>query len=281
MFSLLEYVGYRIYSVISRILPLKFVYKIADFIGYLVFVRGYADSKKRAIIMQRIYNGKIDFGYAYRMVCKNIQYFNRDLVDFFRSGKLNKINIDSFIEVSGFEYIDNGLKLGKGVVLASAHIGSWEMIGIVCGIKGYQAYGMIWALGNKLVANMFKKIRYKKGVGTAGSSSLRHILELLKKNKIIGIMLDVDGGNKGVPYSLWGYNVRLPRGPASFSQYVGSSLLVAIMQRNKDGGYKLYIEKPDTNGTTDEITIKMFEIVKKHIVDDPVQWHWIKYFFEH
>lgn len=93
-------------------------------------------------------------------------------------------------------------------------------------------------------------------------------------------MVDIDGGIKGVPYTLWGYNVRLPRGPAAISHYTGSEILVIIMKRLENGRYKLYIEKPDITGSEEEVTIGLFEIIKKYIESDPVQWHWIKYLFE-
>lgn len=281
MFNLLVYIGYRLYSVLARSLPLWAGYKFADFIGLLVFRLEHRNSLRRAVIMQRILKDKINFNSAYKLVCRNIQYFNRDLVDFFNCGRLDKHNIDSFVEINGKENLDNALKRGRGIVLASAHMGSWEMIGIVSAVNGYPVYGMVWDVGNKLVSNMFENIRLSKGVGTAKSHSLRHILELLKKNKIIGIMLDVDGGTKGVPYTLWGYNVRLPRGPAAISRYTGSELVIGIMQRRENGGYKLYIEKPSITGTEEEVTIELFEIVKKYIENNPSQWHWIEYFFEY
>lgn len=280
MFNLLEYLGYRAYSIFSRILPLCCAYRLADLVGCLVFRFLQEDKMERAIIMRRIYAGKINFYSAYRLVYRNIQLFNRDLVNFFRSGRLNKWNIDSFIRVEGIGYIDDALKEGRGVIFASAHMGSWEMDGIVSGVKGYPVYGMVWKAKNKLVSDMFSRIRLKKGVGTVERSSLRHVLELLQKNKIIGIMLDVDGGEKGIPYPLWGYSVRLPRGPAAISRDTGAVLLIAITMGNKGGGYTLHIEKPELTGSEEEITVRLFEIIKKYIERDPTQWHWIKYFFE-
>lgn len=281
MFSLLEHIGYRLYFVLARVLPLRAAYRLGDLIGYLVFRLQYEESKKRACIIRKILKNKIDFNSANKLVCKNIQLFNRDMVDFFNCGRLNKKNIDSFAEISGKEYIDSALEKGKGVIFASAHMGSWEISGIISALKGYPVYGMVWGIGNRRVADMFRKIRASKGVGTARSSSLRHILELLQINKIIGIMLDVDGGTKGVPYTLWGYNVRLPRGPVAISRYTGSEILTVITKRRENGGYKYYIEKPDITGTEEEVTIRLFEVIKKYIESDPVQWHWIKYFFEH
>lgn len=280
MYNLLEYIGYKLYSILSRILPLSFAYKLADLVGYLVFRVHKEDSQKRAIIMQRIYGGRIDFYSANKLVCKNFQLFNRDLVDFFRSGRLNKGNIDQFVKVEGLEYLDDALREGNGIVLASAHLGSWEMSGITMGIKGYPVYGMVWEARNRLAANLLKWIRGRRGVGTVEKISLRQILELLQKNKIIGIMLDIDGGKKGIPYSVWGSDVRLPRGPAAISLDTGAVILVIVSIREKRGGYRLYIEKPQLHGSEEEITIGIFEIIKRYVENNPVQWHWIRYFFE-
>ena len=42
---------------------------------------------------------------------------------------LSKEIIDSKISVTGFEHIENGLNLGKGVILALPHLGGWEWSG--------------------------------------------------------------------------------------------------------------------------------------------------------
>lgn len=265
MYNLLEYIGYRLYWVFSRILPLCLAYRLADIVGYVVFKSGHEGNKRRADIIR-----SMGFQPADRMVCRNIQLFNRDLVDFFRG------NMDKFVKIEGLELLNDALTKGKGVILATAHIGSWEMAGIALARKGYPIYGMVWEARNKYVADMFSRIRSRKGVGAVEKSSLRHVLELLQKNKIIGIMLDVPGGVKGIPYSLWGYNVSLPRGPAAISLETGAELVSLAMMRNKG----LYIEKPVLGETEKEMTINLFENIKKYIEQDPTQWHWIKYFFE-
>lgn len=265
MFNILKYIGYRLYSVLSRALPLWLAYRLADLVGYAVYKSGHEGNKKRAEIIYRM-----GFHSAGQMVRKNIQLFNRDLVDFFRG------NMDRFVKIEGLELLDDALARGKGVILASAHMGSWEMAGSVLSLRGYPIYGMVWEARNRYVADMFSRIRSKMGVGAVEKRSLRHVLELLQKNKIIGIMLDVPGGIKGISYSLCGYNVRLPRGPAAISLETGAELLTVTMMRDRG----LFIEKPKLGKTEEEMTINLFENIKKYIEKDPTQWHWIKYFFE-
>lgn len=281
MFNLIEYIGYRLYQILSCLFPLRCCYILADCIGYIVFRLKRNENRERAVIMQRIYKNNIGFYSARRLVCKNIQLFNRDLVDFFRSGGLNEKNIDGFVKISGKEYLEDAFKQNKGVILVSAHIGGWEMSGIALAIKGYSVYGIVWRPRNKLVAGLFEKIRLKKGVGTVEVGLLRHVIELLHENKAIGIMLDVDGGDKGVPVVLWGHNVRLPRGAAAISLQTGASLLILLCFRDYENGYRLYLKKPELTGTEEEVTIGLFEIIKKYIENDPVRWHWIRYLFQH
>jgi processive 1,2-diacylglycerol beta-glucosyltransferase len=275
-----EYFGYRLYAVLARILPLKFGYMLADLVGYALFKAMKDESMKRAYIMQRIHNDNINFNNALNLVCKNIQFFNRDLVDFFRSKRLNNKNIGSFVKFEGIEYLDDAINKGRGVLLVSTHMGSWEMAGAVLAIKGYPIGGVVWDVGNRMVAKMFYDLRSSHGVVTVKSSSIKDILESLKKNKILGIMLDIYGGNKGIQYKSWGYDLRLPRGPIVISQKTGAEILICVTLRNACGGYTIRFEKPDIRGTEEEVTIKFFEIIKKYIEKNPIQWHWIKYFFE-
>lgn len=281
MFKFLGYLGYEIYFLLAKILPFKCAYVLADFVGCVVFIIKYAENKKRAVIIQKIHQDTIGISRARGLVLRSIRLFNRNLIDFFKSDKLNKSSIDSFIKITGLEYLNDALKKGRGVILASIHLGSWEMTGIGLAVKGYPAYGMIWNAGNKKITELFKSIRLKKGVGSVEIIHLLRIIDLLRKNKIIGIMLDINGGNKGIPYHVWGHDVKLPRGPAAIHIKNKAELLTVAAVRCRGGGYNIYIEKPDLAGSEneEEITIKIFEILKKYIEANPEQWHWIKYFF--
>ena len=286
LINFLEYLGYKVYVRISYILPLSLAYFLADLVGYMVCIFTPRETRVRARIMQRIKENietptpkPLFLVWECRPVIRNTQYFNRDLVDFFKSGRLDSEDIDSFVKVEGLEYLDNALTQQKGVVLASSHFGSWEMAGVCLAIKGYSIFGMVWEPKNKWVARMFERIRSAKGVGAVSSGSLREVLELLQKNSAIGIMVDVDGGVKGIPYELWGYNVRLPRGPAAIAFSSGAVLLVVVMMRLPGGGYRMIIEKPLVTDDEKNNTIEMFKIIKKYIQQDPIQWHWLKYFW--
>lgn len=266
------------YSLISRNLPAQISYQIADFIGYIVSIITHADCHKRAAIMRRICGERISIQEAVRLVRKNMQFFNRDLVDFFRAGRLSQDKVVNEVHIDGLCYLNEALKKGRGVILVSVHLGSWEMAGIALALLGYPVYGMVWEPRNKLVAGLMTKIRSPLGVQVVESSSLRTILRLLQRNMVIGIMLDINGGKKGVSFSPWGLPVMLPRGPAALSRVSGAEILIVVMLRNNDEGYRLYIEKAAAAGTEEEITRRLFVALKKHIENNPVQWHWIRYF---
>jgi len=67
----------------------------------------------------------------------NFQNFNKGLIDFFRIPKLNKENINSLVEIVGQENLDTALKEGKGVILASIHMGNGGFVTTSLALKGF------------------------------------------------------------------------------------------------------------------------------------------------
>ena len=280
MIALLEYGGYWLYSFVARIFPVRILYRVADGIGYMVSVFTGKDCRRRAAIIRKIYGERITVRESAQLVRRNMQFFNRELVDFFRAGRLSRDELLNMVYIDGLCYLDEALKKGRGVILVSAHLSSWEMAGITLALRGYPIYGMVWDSRNKPLAGLMNKIRLKSGLRIVKNTSLKTILRLLQKNAVIGIMLDIGGGGKGVPFSPWGIPVRLPRGPAVLSRMSGAEILTGAMLRENDLYYRFKIEKTKMSGTEEKITIDLFSALKKYMEKYPAQWHWIRYFFD-
>jgi len=63
--------------------------------------------------------------------------------------------IEKNVKILNLEYIDEGLKQGKGVIVVTAHLGNWELGGVVVSMKGYPISTVALAHKSKVVTNFF------------------------------------------------------------------------------------------------------------------------------
>ena len=68
------------------------------------------------------------------------------------------------IKIVGKEIMDNALKENKGVILISAHFGSWEVLGHWLGINGYKLHGVAHEQNNKGANEFFQYKRELSGI---------------------------------------------------------------------------------------------------------------------
>src|SRR3989338_9104766 len=116
-------------------LPLKTAYKIAVFISTLQYYLSPRDKKSVTHNLKVILGSRDDMPHLVKEVFRN---FGRYLLEFFRMTKiLNMEYIRKNVKITNISHLDHVLKQGKGGILLTAHIGNWELGGVVASMLGY------------------------------------------------------------------------------------------------------------------------------------------------
>ena len=124
--------------------------------------------------------------------------FAKYLVDFFRFAKINEKFIKNNVTIKGKENVDEALKKGKGVILVTAHIGNWELGGVVAALLGYNFYAVALDHKNTRVNRLFVKQREMKGVHVISTGvSVRKCFSVLKNKNVLALLGDRNLGQKG------------------------------------------------------------------------------------
>jgi KDO2-lipid IV(A) lauroyltransferase len=82
------------------------------------------------------------------IVKKSFACLGTNLADFLLLPFYTKKNIDRFISIENENYLKSSIALGRGVILSTAHFGSWELAAHVMALKNFKSL---------IVYNKFKK----------------------------------------------------------------------------------------------------------------------------
>jgi len=239
-----NYYTYRCGQFLALALPLKLVYSFASFLAQAYYFLAFRDRRFVKANLRVIFPEKSNrqLRKISRMVFRN---FAKYLVDFFRFEKLNRQYIDKNIKLENLHFFDETLAKGKGVVVLTAHLGNWELGGVVLAQLGYPFWAVALPHKNKKVNDFFLAQRNRKGVKViAMGKAVRSCITEIKNNHMVALVGDRDFSEKGMMIDFFGRPTHFPEGPAALSLMTGASIVPGFMLRNPDDSFTLRIEKP-------------------------------------
>jgi len=270
-------------------LPLKTAYKIAVFISDWHYRLSFRDRRSVRNNLKIILSNYDDLPGQTREVFRN---FGRYLVDFFRMArKLDLEFIKKNVKIRNLEYLDRILKEGNGGILLTAHIGNWELGGVILTMLGYPIVGIALPHKERSVNNLFNSQREAKGMMIVQTyEAMRKCAEIIKSNKIIGLLADRDFSQNGEVIDFLDRKAFIPKGPAIFSRKTGCPILPVFLIREPDDSFLLTFEQPiypakdkdEAERLNLSSTMREYAaVIEKKIKEYPTQWlmfreFWVK-----
>src|SRR6266542_1757072 len=166
--------------------------------------------------------------------------------------------------VVGYSRIIQARARGNGVLLLTAHLGNWE-------IGGLMLAEMRQPIHVVLVPDIFPAVeRARRALHErAGISEIRvdrsfaptlAVLRALKSNAIVAMQGDRDFNNTGIAIPFFGREAYFPRGPLLIAMSTAATVLPAFIVRVADGRYRA--------------------IVERYVRENPEQWYCFYPFWE-
>lgn len=285
---MLNYYLYRFGQLIALILPLKFVYCFAVFLADLHYFLAFRDRRFVRANLRVIFPDKPikELRKISRIVFRN---FAKYLVDFFRFEKLDLQYIHKNIKLENLCYFDDALAKGKGVIVLTAHLGNWELGGVVIAQLKYPFWVVALPHKDKKVNGFFDAQRNRKGVKViAMGKAVRSCISEIRKNHMVALAGDRDFTEKGIVIDFFGKPTHFPEGPGALSLMTGAPIVPGFMFRNPDDSFTLRIEKPvefTPSGDKAKDLAGLITVYKKILEDYirkyPEQWYvfrkfWVK-----
>ena len=284
---MVSYILYRIGEMLALSFPLKPAYAIAVFLSDLRYLFAANDRQMVTENLRAIFPEKSDKEISVIRL-RVFHNFAKYLVDFFRFKKLDLDYIRENVKISNISYLDDGLKLGKGVIIVTAHLGNWELGGVVASMVGYPLSTVALSHKSKVVTNFFTKQRESKGLKVfLLGDAVKGCIKALRNNRLLALVGDRDFTDGGKLLNFFGKPSLFPEGPAVFSLHTGAVIIPGFMLRNEDDSFSLVFEKPleyavsgDQKKDIDNIILQYKSTFEKYIRLYPDQWYVFRRFWK-
>ena len=236
-------------------LPPWLAYKIAQLLSDVQYYFSPRDRRAVSNNLKVILGNPENLSYLTREVFRN---FGRYLVEFFRmANAVNKDYIQEKIQSANLERLDEVLKKGKGAILLTAHIGNWELGGVVLSSLGYSVTAVALPHKERPVNDLFNKQREIRGLTIIPPhGAIRKCIETLKNNQMVALVADRDFTLSGEALNFFGRPTMIPKGPAVFAEKTGAPILPLFLIRQ---------------GTMDNFILHMDEPIYPPTVNDPAR----------
>jgi KDO2-lipid IV(A) lauroyltransferase len=208
--------------------------------------------------------------------------FGRNVVDTLRLAHLGRSRLLASVDVEGRGKLDKALAGGKGAILVTAHLGSWEVGGAALAAMGYSITTVAGVQFSPALSPFIKKIKQDLGMDVVSSTTgLRRIMKALARGEVVALHIDGDQFVGGIEVPFFGRNTVLPGGPAVLALRTGAIVLPAFAIRSARGRISIKIEDEiPCEGDEEALTRRIVEVVEAYIRRYPDQWCMFRPFWE-
>lgn len=218
-----------------------------------------------------------------RIVREFYRNLGMNLLEFLRMPVMTPAEIDARVRLIGTEHLDAGLYRGRGVILLTAHLGNWELVGAKLALAGYPVNVIARDQADEQTAQLFRHVRESCGLRVIPSrTAVRASLECLRRNEILCILGDINAGRSGVFVDFFGKLASTVAGPAALALRTGAVVVPAFCTREPDHRHSARACEPltlDSSGDRDNDIIRhtaaLTKLIEAQIRREPEQWFWL------
>ena len=174
------------------------------------------------------------------------------------------------IEVIGQDLLDEALNKGRGVILISAHFGTWEILGHWLGVNNYPLRGVAQRQTNRGANKFFEEKRQLSGIKHVYRKvGFDHLYNILDENKILGLVSDQDAKSKGIFVNFFNRQASTHTGAAKFHLNTGAPMIFGFCIQTDFQKYKIELisvsgSEKNVENITQEFTSILENIIRKH-----------------
>jgi KDO2-lipid IV(A) lauroyltransferase len=203
----------------------------------------------------------------------------RLLVAFARLPRIRRENVADWIRCEGHEHFEEALRGGRGVLVATGHLGNWELSAFAHALLASPMHVVVRPLDNPRLDALVARRRTLSGNRIIEKKDFaRGILKALGANQAVGILIDQNTSPEyGVFVDFFGIPACANAGFARLAAHSGASVIPGCaLWSEREGRYVLRFYPPveitgDVQADTQRVQKRLEAIIREH----PDQWLWI------
>lgn len=274
----LSYWTLRATCAILTLLPLGFSYVLARFIGSFAF---HVLRFRRQVTMDNLriaFGAEMGAAALAKIGAESYRQIAMSFIELLIAPKLHR-QIQDILAPGDFSLIQRLLHQGRGLILVSGHLGSWELQGAA--IATAMSVPVVVAAkpqSNRYIDDFITRRRTAFGMRMVKTRAARkQLLLALKKGQAVGLVADQYAGRKGVFVNFFGRTAATHLGPAQLALKFKAPMLLCAAIRLGPGKFKMLaqevaVREDDTVAT---LTQRHVKILEGFIRLYPEQYFWL------
>jgi KDO2-lipid IV(A) lauroyltransferase len=214
---------------------------------------------------------------------RTFMHFGSFLMDIIKFSSLSEKKKNSLIHVEGEENLRSALQEKKGVILVTAHYGSWEIAPFFVSQLG-RLKVIARALDNKLLEKELLKLRTRQGAEVIYKhQATKQILQSLRAKEMVAFLIDQNvQKHQAVFVDFFGRQTATTPSLAAFFLKTQSPIVPLFCVPTSSLHYQIQILEPlkielegDYNQQVLKITQICTKIIEAQIRKNPEYWFWL------
>ena len=161
--------------------------------------------------------------------------------------------LDLFDGAEGWEVVERAMTAGRGLIVATGHLGNWELAGAYFAARGIPTDAIARRMANPLFDRYLTENRSRLGMSIVhDADAVRRTPRSLRQGRAVAFLADqgvLGLASTFVPF--FGRPAKTPRGPAVFALRLAVPVVFGVALRQPSGKYRMLMEHVPVESTGD------------------------------
>lgn len=278
---MLAYRGFRVLQWVMERLPRPWAYALAIVVARVAWVLS-RRARQRLEFNLRMALPDADDAAIRQIAWTNFRNHSKAYADLMRLPRARVAELKPLLKLRNERFLDEALAPGKGVLVVSAHMGSWEVAAAIWSATITPVALFAEELEPPELYDWYRTTRQRLGISVLplNRTGLKQVVQGLDAGEMIVTAIDRDMAGTGISVDFFGQPAIIPTGPAAIALRKGAPVLPVCVYRLPDDTYVAEGWEPiwaeptgdraaDVRALTERLVRHLELIIRQH----PDQWH--------
>jgi KDO2-lipid IV(A) lauroyltransferase len=206
------------------------------------------------------------------------------VVDFSHVRQLTVQRFTTMCYIEGLEHVETLLQRGTGLLILSAHFGSWELAPAVSLCLTTPLHVIVRPLDNPALQRLAEAYRRRCGYrAIPRHAALAECLKVLRRGEIVAVLMDQSSlRQESIQVEFFGTNAYTSRGPALLALRTGCPVVSGFLIRTGQGRHRLVFSQEIPVHRTGNLQQDIVEntqtftyVIESYVRRYPDHWFWL------